>query len=256
MRLISWNVNGIRSVAGKGFPAWLRKERPDVLCVQEVKARLEQAPPEAGAPEGYTVHWNAAERPGYSGVATYSRVPPRKVQIGMGVPEFDREGRTLVTDHGAFLMVNCYFPNGKSGPERLDYKMRYKAAITGFCEKLRKQKREIVLCGDVNTAHREIDLARPEENREVSGFLPEECAWIDRFLALGYIDTFRHLHPDEKDRYSWWSFRSGARRRNVGWRIDYHFVSEGLKGALKEATIRPEVTGSDHCPVGVELDGL
>ncbi len=172
----------------------------------------------------------------------------------MGCGEFDVEGRTLVTDHGDFLLVNCYFPNGKSGPERLDYKMRFKEAIADFCDALRKkEKREVVLCGDVNTAHREIDLARPEENVEVSGFMPVERAWIDRFLARGWVDTFRLAHPEQRDAYSWWSFRSGARRRNVGWRIDYHFVSEGLKGSVRDACIQPEVQGSDHCPVGLDL---
>ncbi len=254
MRVLSWNVNGIRSAAAKGFLPWLAQERPDVLCIQEMKAKVGQLPPELLAPPGYTAFWNPAERPGYSGVATLCREKPREVRVGMGVPEFDREGRVLVTDHGGFLLVNAYFPNGKSGPERLDYKMRFKEAIGDFCETLRREeKREVLLCGDVNTAHRAIDLARPEENAEVSGFMPMERAWIDRFLARGYVDTFRALHPDEPDRYSWWSFRSGARRRNVGWRIDYFLASAGLAGSLKQAFIQPGVVGSDHCPVGVEL---
>lgn len=254
MRVLSWNVNGIRSAAAKGFLPWLARERPDVLCIQEIKAKVEQLPPELLAPPGYTAFWNPAERPGYSGVATLSRTKPLGVRIGLGVPEFDREGRVLVTDHGDFLLVNAYFPNGKSGPERLDYKMRFKAAMGGFCETLQdKGKREVLLCGDVNTAHRAIDLARPEENEGISGFMPMERAWIDRFLALGYVDTFRSLNPEAKDCYSWWSFRSGARRRNVGWRIDYFFASLGLAREMKRAFIQPEVAGSDHCPVGVDL---
>ena len=257
MRLVSWNVNGIRSVAAKGFLHWLASERPDVLGIQEMKAKEDQIPAELTSgleAAGYTVHWFPAERPGYSGTATFSRKPPKSVRRGMGVAEFDREGRTLVTDHGDFLFVNCYFPNGKSGQERLDYKMRFKEAIADFCDGLRKkEKREVVLCGDVNTAHREIDLARPAENVEVSGFMPLERARIDRFLARGWVDSFRLVHPDQKDAYSWWSFRSGARKRNVGWRIDYHFVSEGLKGSVKEAWIKPEIQGSDHCPVGLVL---
>ena len=254
VRLFTWNVNGIRSVAAKGFADWLAKERPDVVCLQEMKAKADQVPPQINPPDGYHAFWNPAQRPGYSGVATLCRKAPKGVRMWMGIPEFDAEGRTLVTDHGDFLLVNAYFPNGKSGPERLDYKMCFKAAIADFCDGLRKkEKKEIVLCGDVNTAHKPIDLARPEENEEVSGFLPAERAWIDRFLARGYVDVFRLLHPDLKDQYSWWSFRSGARRRNVGWRIDYHFVSEGLKSRVKEAQIQPGVTGSDHCPVLLEL---
>ena len=254
MRLVSWNVNGIRSASAKGFLPWLASFRPDVLGIQEMKAKEDQVPEDLRPPAGYTVHWFPAERPGYSGVATFSRVPPRSVRRGMGIVEFDKEGRTLVTDHGDFLFVNCYFPNGKSGPERLDYKMRFKEAIADFCDALRKkEKREVVLCGDVNTAHRPIDLARPDENVEVSGFMPLERAWIDRFLERGWVDTFRLVHPDDKDKYSWWSFRSGARRRNVGWRIDYHVVSKGLASRVKDAFIHPEVQGSDHCPVGFDL---
>ena len=254
MRILSWNVNGVRSVAGKGFLAWLEQEKPDVLGIQEMKAKVDQLPPELLSIPGYAAHWFPAERPGYSGVATFSRKPPRSVRLGMGNPEFDKEGRTLVTDHGDLLVVNCYFPNGKSGPERLDYKMRFKETIADFCDALRKrEKREIILCGDVNTAHREVDLARPAENVEISGFMPAERAWIDRFLARGWVDSFRALNPDARDAYSWWSFRAGARRRNVGWRIDYHFVSEGLRKSLKRSFINPDVTGSDHCPVGIEI---
>lgn len=254
MRILSWNVNGIRSAAAKGLLAWLEEDRPDVLCVQEIKAFPDQVPPEIREPAGYKAFWNPSKRPGYSGVATFCRRPPREARMGMGLPEFDEEGRVLVTDHGDFLLVNAYFPNGKSRPERLDYKMRFKEAMGDFCDKLRKkEKREVVLCGDVNTAHQAVDLARPEENEEISGFMPHERAWIDRFLGRGYVDTFRTMNPGAKDAYSWWSFRSGARKRNVGWRIDYHFVSEGLRKSLRAASIRSEVQGSDHCPVGIVL---
>lgn len=255
MRIVSWNVNGIRSAAAKGFLDYLASEKPDLLGIQEMKAKADQVPPEVAAFPGYTAYWNPAQRPGYSGVALFCRKQPRDVRMGMGVAEFDVEGRVIVAEMDTFFFVNAYFPNGKSGPERLDYKMRFKEAIADFCDGLRKKSRKgIVLSGDVNTAHREIDLARPAENVEVSGFMPHERAWIDRFLARGYVDTFRHLHPDAKDAYSWWSFRSGARRRNVGWRIDYHFVSEDLRGAVREACIQPKVQGSDHCPVGLALD--
>lgn len=247
-------MNGARAIAGKGFLAWLKRERPDAVCLQEIKATAEQLPPELREPEGYQAFWFPAERPGYSGVATLCRKPALSARRGMGVPEFDREGRTLVTDHGGFLLVNGYFPNGKSRPERLDYKMRFKEAIADFCDGLRRRgRREVVLCGDVNTAHREIDLARPRENAGVSGFLPAERAWIDRFLARGWVDTFRLLNPDARDRYSWWSYLGGARRRNVGWRIDYVFASAGLAGAVKGAFLEDAVEGSDHCPVGAEF---
>ena len=252
MRVLSWNVNGIRSAASKGFLPWLAKARPDVLGIQEMKAKVDQLPPELLAPPGYTVVWNPAERPGYSGVATFSKKKPLSVKKGLGIRRFDCEGRVLESEYKEFTLFNIYFPNGKMGPERLKYKMDfYEAALKRFIQ-LKKKGKRVVVCGDVNTAHKEIDLARPKENSKISGFLPVERAWMDKWVASGFIDTFRTSN-EEPGHYTWWDVISGARARNVGWRIDYYFISENLKNHLKDAFILPEVMGSDHCPVGIKL---
>lgn len=254
MRLISWNVNGVRAAAKKGLLDWLRKEAPDALCLQETKAMPGQLGPELLEVPDYRVEWSWAERKGYSGVATYSRRPYREMVRGLGVPRYDREGRVLLTRYPEFTLFNVYFPNGKASPERLEYKMDfYDAFLKTLKAALKRGERRLVVCGDVNTAHREIDLARPRENRGISGFLPEECAWIDRLLDAGFIDTFREFEKGP-GHYTWWDMLTRARERNVGWRIDYFFASEDLRPALKRAFILPEVPGSDHCPVGIELD--
>ncbi len=250
--LLSWNVNGIRAVLKKGFLDWLKKESPDVLCLQEIKAMQPQLPPELLHPQDYQAYWNSAIRPGYSGVATYSKIKPVAVKNGFGVARFDQEGRVLETDFEKFILFNVYFPNGKMSAERLKYKMNFYDETLKYLLKLRKKGRKIIVCGDVNTAHEPIDLARPKENETVSGFLPEERAWIDQLLSDGFIDTLRIFHK-EPGQYSWWDLRTGARARNIGWRIDYYFISEDLKPFLKDAFILPDVTGSDHCPVGIKL---
>ncbi len=253
LRFLSWNVNGVRAVHKKGFADWLKKESPDVLCLQETKAQPDQLTPDILNPPGYTGEWHWGEKKGYSGVATFSKVPPVKVERGFSMAKFDNEGRVLITKHDDLTLFNIYFPNGKRDDVRLKFKMDFYEAFLKVLEKYRKRGDDkIVICGDVNTAHKEIDLARPKENRKISGFLPKECDWMDRFLEHGFIDTFREFEKGP-NHYSWWDMQSFARERNVGWRIDYFYISENLRPCLKNAFILPEVMGSDHCPVGIEL---
>ena len=253
MRLFSWNVNGIRAVAKKGFTDWLSQEQPDILCLQETKAREEQVPDELLNDNGYFNYWHSAERAGYSGVATYSKSEPLYVQKGLGIERFDAEGRVLITEHEDFLLYNIYFPNGQKDQDRLDYKMDFYAELLDILNEQVASGINVIICGDWNTAHKEIDLANPKANANYSGFLPEERAWLDRYMANGYVDTFRLFHPDP-DRYTWWTYRYGARARNVGWRIDYFFANEGFVDRIVDAGIHPDVMGSDHCPVSLEIE--
>lgn len=253
MKLLSWNVNGIRAVHRKGFLEWLREESPDILGTQELKAQAGQLPKELLEPEGYHASWNWGERKGYSGVGILSREPPLRVQSGIGIERFDTEGRVILAEFPQFTLLNIYFPNGQSSQERLDYKMAFYDAFLEFAEGLRAQGRNLVVCGDYNTAHHAIDLARPRENESTSGFLPIERAWMDRYEQHGYVDTFRQFNQ-EPGQYSYWDMKSRARDRNVGWRIDYFYVSSDLMPSVTRAFILPEVIGSDHCPVGIELD--
>ncbi|MBP2045790.1 exodeoxyribonuclease III [Methanobacterium aggregans] len=257
IRILSWNVNGIRAVHKKGFREWFEGENPDILCVQETKATRKQVPRDIREFDGYQTYFCEAERKGYSGVALYTRIKPEKVEYGFGIDKFDLEGRTIIADYGDFVLFNIYFPNGKMSPERLRYKMEFYDAFLEHAEKLKAEGKNIVVCGDVNTAHKEIDLARPKENEKISGFLPEERAWMDKFLATGYTDTLREFNHGE-GQYTWWSYRTRARERNVGWRLDYFFVNREFMPNVVDAFILSEVMGSDHCPVGVEiqLDGL
>lgn len=254
IKLISWNVNGLRAVAKKGFLDWLAKAQPDVLCLQETKAYEQQLPLSLKQVNGYQPFFCAAERKGYSGVAIYTRKPPKRVKTGMGISRFDTEGRTLMAEYEKFLLYCVYFPNGKASKERLQYKMDFYDAFLNTVEKQRKAGKKIVICGDVNTAHREIDLARPKENEKVSGFLPEERAWIDALLSSGYVDTFR-IFEQNAGHYTWWDLKTRARERNVGWRLDYFFVSRSLKHNVVGAHILDNVQGSDHCPISLELGG-
>jgi exodeoxyribonuclease-3 len=253
MKILSWNVNGIRAAQKKGFLDWLSQEDPEVVCIQENKASPEQLAPELTSPDRYQAYFSSADRKGYSGVATYTRPEPVTVDRGFGIERFDREGRILRMDYGDFLLFNIYFPNGKSSDERLEYKMEFYDAFLRHLELQKGQGRDIIVCGDVNTAHREIDLARPRANENISGFLPRERAWMDQWIDLGYVDTLR-MFNQEPGQYTWWDARGGARSRNVGWRIDYFLVSEGLKDRVKHAFILPQVMGSDHCPIGIELE--
>lgn len=250
--LISWNVNGLRAAFRKGLADWLRRAGPDILCLQETKARPEQVAKELDRVEGYHHYFESGPRPGYSGVALFSKRPPLSVATTFGAKRFDDEGRIIRADYGDFLLFNIYFPNGKASSQRLEYKMDFYEAFLAEMRKLLRKGARIVVCGDVNTAHREIDLARPKANEKVSGFLPQEREWIDRFLAAGFVDTLRMFHP-EGGRYTWWDVISRARERNVGWRIDYFYVSQNLKSRVADAFILPEVQGSDHCPVGITL---
>ncbi|MCF7856675.1 exodeoxyribonuclease III [Candidatus Gracilibacteria bacterium] len=251
MKLISWNVNGIRAAAKKGFLEWLAKSPADVVAIQETKAKPNQLGMNILEPDGYESFWNSAERPGYSGVVTYSKLKPLKTEKKFPAPALNGEGRILLNEFENFYFLNVYFPNGKMGPHRLKFKLEFYEEFLKLAEKLRKKK-PIIFCGDVNTAHAEIDLARPKENEEISGFLPIERKWIDKVVSKGYLDTFRLLNP-KKQKYSWWSQRSRARERNVGWRIDYFFVSEELKKNIVSAEIHDEIMGSDHCPISLEL---
>jgi exodeoxyribonuclease-3 len=253
MKIYSWNVNGIRAIAKKGFLGWLKINEPDIVCLQETKAQPNQLGFELTQPDGYQVSFASAQRAGYSGTATYSKTQPKKVQIGLGEKRFDQEGRTIISYYPNFVLLNIYFPNGKASKERLAYKMDYYSFLLDYLEKLKKQEKNIIITGDVNTAHKEIDLARPKANEKISGFLKEEREWIDQLLASGFIDSYRYFYPNKSDAYTWWSLRSAARERNVGWRIDYFFISEALKDNLKAASIHNQVTGSDHCPISIEL---
>jgi exodeoxyribonuclease III len=252
MRLISWNVNGIRSIEKKGFFEWMHEESPDILCLQETKAHPEQLTEKFLKPDNYHSYWASAEKKGYSGVAIYSKKEPKSIE-GLGNPEFDSEGRTLLADFGDFMLFNIYYPNGGEGNKRVPFKMRFYADFLEKVETLRKAGKKIIITGDVNTAHTEIDLARPKENVKNTGFLPEEREWMCKFLDCGYVDTFRHFHK-EPGHYSYWDYKSGARARNVGWRIDYFFVTQNLLPNLKKASILKDVVGSDHCPVEIEID--
>ena len=254
MKLFSWNVNGIRAAQKKGFLDWLHAEKPDVLTVQETKARPEQLDDKLRQPEGYHSWWVSAERKGYSGVGLFSRVAPQDIQLGLGIEKFDSEGRTIIADYGDFTLMSTYLPNGGRDHKRVPYKMEYKAAFLDYANKLRAAGKSVVMTGDINTAHNEIDLARPKANRKTTGFLREERDWIDKVVEQGYIDSYRHLNPDKEGAYSWWSMRSGARQKNVGWRIDYFFISPDLLDKMAAAEIHADVLGSDHCPVSLTLD--
>lgn len=251
LNILSWNVNGLRAVAEKGFSQWLVKVSPDILCLQETKAHPEQLNPGLAYPEGYKSFWNNPRRRGYAGVAIFTKKEPVKVWKDFCEDGFDTEGRALIAEYKDFILINVYFPNGRMSPERLSYKMDF---YSRFLDHLDGMKgKDIIVCGDVNTAHTEIDLARPKENAMLSGFLPEERAWIDKFISHGYVDTFRQFNK-EGGNYTYWDYKTAARTRNAGWRIDYFFVTKRLLPRVKKAFIMPDVMGSDHCPVGIGLE--
>ncbi|QLH75692.1 MAG: exodeoxyribonuclease III [Methanomassiliicoccales archaeon] len=252
--MVCWNVNGVRAVHRKGLLSPVFDGSPDVVCLQETKASPDQYPEELRKPEGYMAYFNSPkERSGYSGVALYTKIVPEKVEYGLGEERFDVEGRTIIAHFKDLVLYDVYFPNGKASKERLIFKMDFYERFLKHVMGELRSGREVIICGDVNTAHKEIDLARPKENEKVSGFLKEEREWIDRLLASGFIDTFRYF-DGSPGRYTWWDMKSKARERNVGWRIDYFFISKGLSPKLRSAFIMSDVQGSDHCPVGIELD--
>jgi exodeoxyribonuclease III len=252
MKLVSWNVNGIRACDRGGFSRWFESERAEIICIQETKARPEQLTPEQINPLGYHSFWHSAQKPGYSGVAIFSKAEPLSVREGMGFPEIDSEGRVLIAEYKKFTLINAYFPNSQRDHARLPYKLSFCERMLKLCNEIRASGKEVILCGDYNIAHREIDLRNPKSNENNAGFLPQERAWMDRFVEAGYVDTFRHFVKDPHH-YTWWSYRPGVRAKNIGWRLDYFFSGPETRERLKSASIQPKVTGSDHCPVILEL---
>ncbi|MGZ7116982.1 MAG: exodeoxyribonuclease III, partial [Methanobacterium sp.] len=236
----------------KGFLKWLLNDDPDILCLQETKVSYDKLPKPLKRVDGYHPYFCEAEKKGYSGVAIYSKIRPKKVEYGFGIQKFDSEGRILIADYEKFVLLNIYFPNGKMSAERLNYKLEFYDALLDYANDLKAEGKNVVICGDLNTAHKEIDIARPKANEKISGFLPVERAWIDKFLENGYLDTFRMFNK-EPEQYTWWSYRTKARERNVGWRLDYFFINEEFKDKVKAAGILNHVMGSDHCPVDLEL---
>lgn len=252
MKIITWNINGLRAALGKGALKWVWKQQPDVVCLQEIKARPEQLKDGQSHFPDYDVIWNPAERAGYSGVATFLRTPSLELQLGMDAPLFDVEGRLISSLHPGFRLLNVYFPSGQRGPERVQYKLDFYAHLLALCDRLHASGENIVITGDFNTAHMPIDLKNPKQNVRTSGFLPEEREWVQRFLDHGFVDAYRYLHPD-RVQYTWWTYRSSARERGVGWRLDYFLVSAALLPRIQDVIIHEEVPGSDHCPVELLL---
>lgn len=250
--VVSWNVNGVRSVLKKGFLDWVDQAQPEVLCLQESRAMPTDLKDEEREPSGYTSIWTPAQKKGYAGVATYTKTEPLSVST-LGIEEFDAEGRMQAIEFKNFTVVNCYYPNSQSEGKRLDYKIRFCDAIQEYCSALVKKGTNIILCGDYNIAHTPIDLARPKANETNPGYLPEEREAMTKFLGAGYVDTFRHFHPDEPDHYTWWSYRANARANNVGWRIDYHCVNEDFLDRVDTSIINNDVLGSDHCPLTITV---
>jgi exodeoxyribonuclease-3 len=239
----------------KGGFDWFLRESPDIFCIQETKAEVTQLQASVVKPEGYFSYFDHSKgRKGYSGVAVYTKIEPDRVEYGLNAPEFDQEGRFLALFFNNFVLLNIYFPNGGGGPERLKFKLKYYDLFLEYINSLRKKRYEIIFCGDVNTAHTEIDLARPKENVKNTGFLPIERAWLDKVIASDYVDTFRALNPQVKDIYTYWDMKTFARERNVGWRIDYFFVSKNLLKKVKKVEVFSHVLGSDHCPISLEID--
>jgi exodeoxyribonuclease-3 len=252
IRLISWNLAGMRAAIRKGLYSFMEKDKAEIYCFQEVKAKIDQIPHTMDEPSGYNFYLNSAVRPGYSGVATYSKLEPKTVIIGDKDNDWDDEGRVIVSKYDEFTLVNVYIPNGGRDLGRLDYKMKFYDYFLKYINELRERGEKVIICGDINTAHNEIDLARPKDNVKNTGFLPIERAWIDKLEANGWVDTYRLLNPDKAE-FSWWSQRMGCREKNIGWRIDYFFVDEKLKNQIKKAFILTETLGSDHCPIGLEI---
>jgi exodeoxyribonuclease III len=280
LKIISWNVVSMRNMLDKAnlapaggpplsFLQWLKKESPDAVCFQEVKLQPDQVPEALQSPFGYHTHWNFAEKKGYSGVATFSREKPLNVQKGFGIPRFDSEGRVLMTEYPGFKLFNVYFPkaygpkevanlrkegdpNAEKIADRMPYKLAFYESFLEHLDSLKAKGEKLVICGDFNVAHEEIDLARPKANKDTSGFLPEERAWMDKLIKHGYVDTFRHFN-NEPGHFSWWSYRFKARDKDIGWRLDYFFITESLLESLTGAFILNDIQGSDHCPVGITL---
>ena len=250
MKLISWNVNGLRAVLNKGFMNFFNEVQADIFCIQETKCQIDQIELEF---EGYKSFWNSAEKKGYSGTAIYTKEKPISVKYGIGIEQHDKEGRVITLEFKNFFMVNIYTPNSKRGLERLEYRQVWEEKIRKYLLDLNKIK-PVIMCGDLNVAHNEIDLKNPKTNRRNAGFTDEEREKMTQLLESGFTDSFRYLYPDKKEAYSWWSYMGRAREKNVGWRIDYFIVSKNIESKIKEAKIHSEIMGSDHCPVELEID--
>lgn len=253
MKIITYNLNGIRAAVNRGFYEWLEKESPDVLCVQETKAQPDQIDVLKFKELGFDSYIHSANKKGYSGVAIFAKIVPDLIRAGIDIPEFDSEGRLLRVDFGDITLINSYFPSGTMGDVRQSIKMKYLSAFQDFINKLKKERPNIIVSGDFNICHKEIDISKPENKKGVSGFLPEEREWVTGFLNSGFVDSFRHFDPSP-GKYTWWSYRARAREKNLGWRIDYHMVTDSLKPRLKIAGILHEVYMSDHCPAVIEIE--
>ncbi len=253
MKIISYNVNGIRAALKKGFVDWLKEEQPDVVCLQETKANKEQVELDEIEALGYQTFWFSAQKKGYSGVAIFTKIKPDQIIYGMGIEEYDFEGRMIRADFGDITLINSYFPSGTTGGPRQDFKEQYIIDIQEFVDELKKERPNIILCGDYNICHTDIDIHNPKKQQKTSGFLPHERQWVSDFIASGFIDSFR-VFNQEPHNYSWWSYRAGSRPKNLGWRIDYQMVSEPLKDRMKSADILSQVVHSDHCPIVLEIE--
>lgn len=253
MKIISYNVNGIRAAMKKGFVEWLKQENPDIIGIQELKADISQIDPSVFTDLGYELYWFSAVKKGYSGVAIFTKIKPKSVKIGMDLGKYDDEGRLIQAEFDNFSFLSAYFPSGTTGDIRQDFKYEFLDDIYGYMQDLRNEHPNLILSGDYNICHKAIDIHNPVSNKNSSGFLPDERAWMDKFTESGFIDTFRHFNK-EPHNYSWWSYRAGARAKNLGWRIDYHMATEPLQNKLKSAVILPNVVHSDHCPIVLEIE--
>jgi len=254
LKIATWNVNGLRAALSKGIWNWVQLEDPDVLCLQEIKVRPEQVSADyLQLLNGRNGYWNPAIKPGYSGVATFSKLQPLSVDTGIGLEEFDREGRVIRTRYPGFILFNVYFPSGQRGQERVDFKLQFYARLLEMCDHLHEAGEKLIICGDFNTAHCEIDLRHPKANQKTSGFLPEERAWIDTYLSHGFVDIYRQKFPDKVE-YTWWTYLMNARRNNVGWRLDYFLISSALAPYVSDVVIHGDIIGSDHCPVTLDIN--
>lgn len=253
MRIVTYNVNGIRAAMGKGLIDWIKQTNPDVLCLQEIKATPEQVGVFELEELGYHHYWYPAQKKGYSGVAIFTKIKPKNVVYGCGITEYDFEGRIIRADFDDFSVMSVYHPSGSSGDERQAFKMKWLSDYTNYINEVKKTQPNLILSGDFNICHKAIDIHNPKSNANTSGFLPEEREWMEEFISTGFIDTFRHFNQ-EPHQYSWWSYRAGSRDKNLGWRIDYNLVSSSLASRLKRSVILPEAKHSDHCPVLLEID--
>ena len=252
-RLVSWNVNGIRAVEKKGFVDWVNKEQPNIICLQEIKAEKDQFPKKVLGLESYNFYISSAEKKGYSGVCVMTQEKPNKVIDKLGIDKFDTEGRSLILEYDKFVLINCYFPNGQRDHNRVPYKLEFYDEILKIYKKYIKKGMDVIITGDFNTSHKEIDLANPKTNTKSTGFLLEEREYIDKYLKAGMIDTFRHFYPDKVGEYTWWTYRNNCRERNIGWRLDYFMVNESFIKSIKDCVHRPDIMGSDHCPVELTI---